>query len=139
MARKVVAPVEVSIALQPAQRRDPAGLRRLRVAVTPRVNAPRLEVAVTLPAGITLLKGDARWTAGARAREVQWRDLVLKVPTRGERRIVATARLVAPGSLPRSRTASYTFNARVEVDRPAGALSMPLPTTTPGRSLSRPE
>lgn len=138
-AHKPVAPIEIRLVRIVNQRRDPFQLKRMRVEVTPRVDAPRLEVEVTLPAGVVLVRGELRWSCVARARQEESRDLVLKAPTQGERQLVATARLVAPRALPRSRTASYTFNARVVPGRAEGPLSMPVPKPRPGRASRRTE
>jgi hypothetical protein len=137
VAGKLVAPVEIELGLLVPQRKDPPGLRRLRVEVTPRVDAPRVEVTVALPAGVTLVQGETRWAARARAGQAERRDLALEVPAKGEQRIVATARLVAPSAPPKSRTASYTFNALAEPRHPTGSIRMPLPTPTPGRTIRR--
>jgi hypothetical protein len=135
---KLVAPVEIEFTAGARRKGDTAGTRRLRVEVTPRVDATRVEVVVTLPAGVSLVKGPTRWAAPARARQALTRDLVLKVPATGERRVVATARLLTPRGLPKTRTASFAFNARIHPADPAGLPTTPIPSA-PGRTIRRSE
>lgn len=134
-AGKPLAPLEIRMTLLPREKKDAEGQRRLHVSVTPRVNAPRLEVAVTLPAGVSLVRGETRWQAPARARVAQTRELMFNVPAIGEQRVVATARLVFANSPPMARAVGYTFNAKAEPGRPGSetAPSTPLkdPTTVP--------
>jgi hypothetical protein len=124
---KPLAPLEIRMTPLPRDKKDAVGQRRLQVSVTPRVDAPRLEVTVTLPAGVSLVRGETRWQAPARARVAQSRELMLNVPAAGEQRVVATARLVFPTSPPMARAVGYTFNAKAEPGRPAADTA---PSTT---------
>jgi hypothetical protein len=135
---KLVAPLEIAFEPLPRRKGDGPEVRRLRLEVAPQVDAPRMEVAVTLPAGVTLLEGERGWSRPARARQAQSRELVLRVPSSEERRVVVTARLLAPRTLPRTRSASYTFNATGPGGRPAAAVTTPLPAAS-GRTIRRAE
>lgn len=135
---KLVAPLEIAFEPLPRRQGDVPGVRRLRIQVTPQVDAPRMDVRVTLPAGVTLLEGERRWSRPARARQAESRELALKVPPSGERRIVVTARLLAPRTLPKTRTASYTYNAAGAGGRPGTTVTTPLPAA-PGRAIRRAE
>jgi hypothetical protein len=92
-------------------------------------------VTVTLPAGVSLVRGETRWQAAARARVPQARELMLNVPATGEQRVVATARLVFPISPPMARSVGYTLNAKAEPGRPDTETAPPTtlkePTTVP--------
>jgi hypothetical protein len=132
---KPQAPVQVELTALPREKKDAEAQRRLRVSVTPRIDAPRLEVSVTLPPGVSLVRGETHWQAPARARVTQKRDLLLDVPKTGEQRVVATARVLFPQSLPMSRAASYTFNAPHASGRPetgaAPTAGLKEPSTVP--------
>jgi hypothetical protein len=132
---KPVAPLQIEMTALPREKKDAEGQRRLRVSVTPRVDAPRLEVNVTLPAGVSLVRGETRWQAPARARVAQSRDLLLTVPATGEQRVLATARILFPKSPPMSRAAGYSFNAKEEPGQPEAGSAPPgvlkEPTTVP--------
>lgn len=131
------APVRIELVAAPSRKGDARGQRRLKVEVMPRVSAPWLEVTLSLPPGVTLVEGESRWRLPARAGMAQTRELLLQVPSTGERRVVAAARLVFRWSLPMAGATSYTFNAAPEPrpDRP-GALEEPatLPTIPTARS-----
>jgi hypothetical protein len=140
----VMAPVRVEMTPLGRRKGDEKGQRRLRVRVMPLVDAPGLAVTLTLPPGVTLAgtrpepgtrreavgggRGEARWQAVARAQVAQTRELLLNVPATGEQRIVATARLVFPRSLPMAYATSYAFNEKVETARrePENSPSAPL-------------
>jgi hypothetical protein len=124
---KPLAPLQIEMTPLPREKKDAEGQRRLRVSVTPRVDAPRLEVTVTLPPGVSVVRGEMRWQAPARARVAQKRELLLSVPASGEQRVVATARIVFPKSPPMSRAAGYTFNPKAEPGRPESGSA---PTST---------
>jgi hypothetical protein len=134
-AGKPLAPLEIRMTPLPRDKKDAEGQRRLRVSVTPRVDAPRLEVTVTLPAGVSLVRGETRWQAPARARVAQTHELMLNVPATGEQRVVASARLVFPNSPPMARAVGYTFNAKAEAGRPdtgtAPSTTLKEPTSVP--------
>jgi hypothetical protein len=140
-AGKPLAPVEIRMTPLPRNKKDAEGQRRLRVSITPRVDAPRLEVTVTLPAGVSLVRGETRWQAPARARVAQTRELMLNVPAAGEQRVVATARLVFPRSPPMARAVGYTLNAKAESGRPgsetAPSTTLKEPTTVPRIPIKR--
>jgi hypothetical protein len=125
-----MAPLEIELTPLPRQKRDPKGEQRLRVQVTPLVDAVWLEVELSLPPGVTLLQGETQWRVPARARRTQTRELHLKVPGSGERRVVATAQLLFRRSLPMGCATSYTFHENV-VGRGRGATD---PTDRPHRS-----
>jgi hypothetical protein len=122
---KVIAPVEIATTHLPRRRKDREGEQRLEVKITPRVSAPKLEVRVALPRGVTLVAGELRWQAPAKARVAQRRELLLRVPKRGEQRVVITARIVAARRLPMSRAVSFVFNPAPETATPQGALKEP--------------
>jgi hypothetical protein len=127
----IVAPVLVEMTPLGRRREDERGERRLRVRVTPLVNATWLVVTLNLPAGVTLAWGEIHWQAPARARVAQTRELLLKVPATGEQRVVATARLVFRGSLPMAYATSYAFNEKVETARPEARADRSTPLQDP--------
>jgi hypothetical protein len=128
---KPLAPVQIELTALPRDKKDSEGQQRLRVSVVPRIDAPRLEVSLTLPPGVRLVHGETRWQAPAHARVAQARDLVLDVPKTGAQRVVAVARILLPKSLPLSRAASYTFNAPAEPARPETGTAPPPPLKEP--------
>jgi hypothetical protein len=122
---KVIAPIEIAILPLAARKKDREGERRLEVKVTPRVNAPKLDVTVALPRNVTLGTGELAWGGPAKAGVAQRRELLLKVPRQGEQRVVVTARMVPRPGLRMTRAASFVFNARPEKATPEGALKQP--------------
>jgi hypothetical protein len=128
---KLVAPIEIELLPLARRKGDGSGQRRFRVRVTPRVDAPRLEVKVTLPSGVALVRGETRWQGPARAQVAQARDLTVKVPSTGERRLVVVARLLSPRALPQTRTAGFPLNARTEAPRSLDPLKEPVFTLPP--------
>jgi hypothetical protein len=119
------APLKIEFVPLPRQKGDDTDQRRLRVQVTSWVSAPALEVKLAFPPGVTLLRGETQWQAPARAAATQVRDLLLYVPPTGERRIVATARLVFQRSLPMGTAAGYTYHEKPLAPPPAGPLQEP--------------
>lgn len=134
--RKLVAPVEIEFLPAPRQKGNGRHHHRLRVRLTPHVDAPRLEVQLTLPQGVALVRGETRWQVPARTRVPQTRELLLKVPPTGQRRIVVTARLAPPGALPQTRTASYLYNAARDPAAACGPRNDPLPGLPTGERPS---
>jgi hypothetical protein len=126
-----MAPLELELTPLPRRKKEPKEQQRLRVRVTPQVDALRLEVTVTLPPGVTLLAGETRWQAAARAGESQSRELLLRVPAAGEQRVVASARLIFRRSLPLARAASHTFHQKAARSRPEAEAERPGPIKEP--------
>jgi hypothetical protein len=121
----MTAPLQVDMEPLPQRKGDARGQRRLRLRVTPSVDAAGLEVKLVLPPEVRLAQGEVRWQAPARANVTQTRELLFMVPNTGEQRVVATARLVFQRSLPMARTVAYRFNPTAAPRRPKGELQEP--------------
>jgi hypothetical protein len=128
-----MAPVRVEMTPLGRRNGDEKGQRRLRVRVMPLVDAPSLAVTLTLPPGVTLVQGEARWQAAARAKVAQTRELLLNVPATGEQRIVATAELVFRQSLPMAYATSCAFNEKVASARTEAEAGPSAPLQEPVR------
>jgi hypothetical protein len=126
-----MAPLKVELTPLPRRKKEPKEQQRLQVRVTPQVDAPRLEVTIKLPAGVTLLAGETHWQAAARAGEAQTRELLLRVPAAGESRVVASARLIFHRSLPLASVAGHTFHQKAARSRPEAEAERPGPPKEP--------